>query len=64
MKGLISVIIPVYNIEKYLRRCIDSVLTQSYKDFEVLLIDDGSKDSSGTICGEYAAMDSRFRVIH
>ena len=60
----ISVIIPVYNTEMYLRRCIDSVLTQSYKDFELLLIDDGSKDSSGTICDEYAAMDSRFRVIH
>ena len=60
----ISVIIPVYNAEKYLRSCIDSVLAQTYKDFELLLIDDGSKDSSGTICDEYAAMDSRFRVIH
>ena len=60
----ISVIIPVYNTEMYLRRCIDSVLTQSYKDFELLLIDDGSKDSSGTICDEYAAQDARVRVFH
>ena len=64
MKGLISVIIPVYNIEKYLRRCIDSVLAQTYQDFELLLIDDGSKDSSGAICDEYAARDSRVKVFH
>ena len=64
MKGLISVIIPVYNTEKYLRRCIDSVLAQTYQDFELLLIDDGSKDSSGTICDEYAAKDARVRVFH
>ena len=60
----ISVIIPVYNIEKYLRRCIDSVLAQTYQDFELLLIDDGSKDSSGAICDEYAARDSRVKVFH
>ena len=60
----ISVIIPVYNTEKYLRRCIDSVLAQSYQDFELLLIDDGSKDSSGAICDEYAAKDARVRVFH
>ena len=60
----ISVIVPVYNTEKYLRRCIDSVLAQTYQDFELLLIDDGSKDSSGAICDEYAAMDLRFHVIH
>lgn len=60
----ISVIIPVYNTEKYLRRCIDSVLAQTYKDFELLLIDDGSKDSSGTICDEYAAKDARVKVFH
>ena len=60
----ISVIVPVYNTEMYLRRCIDSVLTQSYKDFELLLIDDGSKDSSGAICDEYAARDSRVKVFH
>ena len=60
----ISVIIPVYNTEKYLHRCIDSVLAQTYQDFELLLIDDGSKDSSGTICDEYAAKDARVRVFH
>ena len=61
---MISVIIPVYNTEQYLRRCIDSVLAQTYKDFELLLIDDGSKDSSGAICDEYAAQDTRVRVFH
>ena len=60
----ISVIIPVYNAEKYLYRCIDSVLAQTYQDFELLLIDDGSKDSSGVICDEYAAKDARVRVFH
>ena len=60
----ISVIVPVYNTEKYLRRCIDSVLAQTYTDFELLLIDDGSKDSSGAICDEYAAQDTRMRVFH
>lgn len=60
----ISVIVPVYNVEKYLRQCIDSVLLQSYVDFELLLINDGSKDSSGKICDEYAARDSRVRVLH
>lgn len=64
MKCQISIIVPVYNTEKYLRRCIDSVLAQTYKDFELLLIDDGSKDSSGVICDEYAAKDARLRVFH
>ena len=60
----ISVIVPVYNTEKYLRRCIDSVLAQTYADFELLLIDDGSKDKSGEICDEYAQKDARVRVFH
>ena len=64
MKCQISIIVPIYNTEQYLHRCIDSVLAQSYKDFELLLIDDGSKDSSGTICDEYAEKDSRVRVFH
>ena len=60
----ISIIVPVYNVEQYLPRCIDSILNQSFADFELLLIDDGSKDKSGTICDEYAAKDSRIRVYH
>ena len=60
----ISVIVPVYNAEKYLRRCIDSILAQTFTDFELLLIDDGSTDSSGKICDEYAKKDRRIRVFH
>lgn len=61
---LISVIVPVYNVEKYLRRCIDSILAQTFTDFELLLIDDGSKDNSGKICDEYAERDNRIKVFH
>lgn len=60
----ISVIVPVYNTEKYLRRCIDSILAQTFTDFELLLVDDGSKDNSGTICDEYVEKDPRVRVFH
>ena len=60
----ISVIVPVYNTEKYLRRCVDSILAQTFTDFELLLIDDGSTDGSGAICDEYALKDSRVRVFH
>ena len=60
----ISIIIPVYNVEKYLHRCLDSVKAQSYSNIEVLLIDDGSKDRSGTICDFYEKIDPRFRVFH
>ena len=60
----ITIIVPVYNTEKYLHRCIDSILAQTFTDFELLLVDDGSKDNSGTICDEYAAKDSRVRVFH
>lgn len=59
-----SVIIPVYNVEKYLDRCISSVTKQTYKEFEIILINDGSKDNSGTICDEYAKKDKRIKVIH
>lgn len=60
----ISVIVPVYNTEKWLRHCIDSILAQTFTDFELLLIDDGSTDSSGAICDEYSKIDSRIRVFH
>lgn len=60
----ISVIIPVYNVESYLAECIESVLCQTYKDYEIILVDDGSTDSSGEICDRYASQDSRIRVIH
>lgn len=60
----ISIIVPVYNVEQYLPRCIDSILNQSFVDFELLLIDDGSKDKSGAICDEYADKDDRIRVFH
>lgn len=61
---LVSVIIPVYNSASYLRRCIDSILGQSYRDIEVILVDDGSTDSSGEICDSYSRKDSRVRAIH
>ncbi len=60
----ISVIVPVYNSEQHLPRCIDSILGQTFTDFELLLIDDGSKDNSDRICDEYAVKDSRVRVFH
>lgn len=64
MNPKISVIVPVYKAEKYLHRCVDSILAQTFTDFEVLLIDDGSPDRSGEICDEYAQKDSRVRVFH
>jgi glycosyltransferase involved in cell wall biosynthesis len=60
----ISVIVPVYNVEQYLCKCLDSILNQTFTDFELLLIDDGSPDKSGQICDEYAQKDSRIRVFH
>lgn len=60
----VSVIVPVYNVEKYLRKCVDSILNQSYKNLEIILVDDGSKDSSSDICDEYKAKDDRVIVIH
>lgn len=60
----VSVIVPVYKAEKYLRRCVDSLLAQTFIDFEVIIVDDGSPDSSGEICDEYARKDDRVKVIH
>lgn len=60
----VSIIIPVYKAESYLHRCIDSILAQTFADWELLLIDDGSPDRSGDICDEYAVKDKRIRVYH
>lgn len=61
---MISIIVPVYNAEKTLRQCLDSILSQEYKDFELLLVDDGSKDKSPAICDEYAEKDNHIKVLH
>lgn len=61
---MISVIVPIYNVEKYLHRCVDSILAQTFSDFELILVDDGSPDNCGKICDEYAEKDSRIHVIH
>lgn len=61
---LISVIVPVYNVEKYLERCVNSIINQTYQNLEIILVDDGSPDNCGAICDEYAKKDSRIKVIH
>lgn len=61
---LFSVIVPVYNVEKYLNECVDSILSQTFTDFELILVNDGSKDNSGAICDAYAQKDTRVKVIH
>ena len=63
-KPLVSIIIPVYNVELYLSKCIDRILAQSFTDWECILVDDGSKDKSGSICDNYALKDNRIKVIH
>lgn len=60
----ISIIIPVYNVEKWLQRCFDSLREQTFVDYDVWMVDDGSKDSSGKLCDEFAKKDHRFNVIH
>lgn len=67
MKGIdrmISVIVPVYNVESYLRECLDSIVNQTYTDLEIILVDDGSTDGSGAVCDEYAKLDKRIKVFH
>lgn len=59
-----SVVVPIYNVEKYLNKCVESILNQTYKDFELILVDDGSPDHCPEICDEYAERDARVRVIH
>ena len=64
MDEKISVIVPVYNVEQYLDRCVDSIINQTYKNLEIILINDGSTDNSGQLCDELAKKDDRIRVIH
>lgn len=64
MDPKLSIIVPIYNVEKYLPRCIDSILAQTYTDFELILVDDGSSDNCPQICDEYALKDQRIIVIH
>lgn len=61
---LVSLIVPVYNVEPYLRRCLSSIISQTYKNLEIIIVDDGSTDNSGLICDEYALSDKRIKVIH
>ncbi len=63
-KLLFSIIVPVYNIEKYINKCLDSLITQTYKNIEIILVDDGSTDECGKICDEYVTKDNRIKVIH
>ena len=60
----ISIIVPIYNVEKYLDKCIKSIQIQTFSDIEIILVDDGSTDKSGSICDSYAAVDKRIHVIH
>ena len=64
MEDLISVIIPVYKVELYLERCLKSIINQTYKNIEILLVDDGSPDQCGEICDKYAENDRRIKVYH
>lgn len=63
-KGLVSIVLPIYNVEKYLNRCMESVVNQTYSNIEIIMVDDGSTDSSGKICEEWKMQDNRIRVVH
>ena len=60
----VSIIVPIYNVERYLEACIESILSQTYENFELILVDDGSPDQCGIMCDKYAVQDSRIKVIH
>ena len=64
MDKLISIVVPVYNTEKYLKKCVNSIINQTYKNLEIILVDDGSTDNSAKICDELAIIDDRIKVIH
>ncbi len=64
MDSLISVIVPIYNVEKYLQKCVDSIINQTYKNLEIILVDDGSPDNCPKMCDDYAEKDSRIKVVH
>lgn len=61
---LVSVIVPVYNVENYIEKCLESIVNQTYKNLQIILVDDGSTDKSGEICDKYVKMDERVEVIH
>ena len=64
MRCLISIIVPVYNVEQYLPKCVDSLLAQTYENIQIILVDDGSTDASGKICDEYQAKSEKIMVLH
>ena len=64
MRNMVSIVVPVYNVEKYIKRCIESILNQTYKNIQLILIDDGSTDASGEVCDQFAKIDGRIKVIH
>lgn len=64
MNNKLSVVVPVYRVEKFLNKCVDSIIAQTYENLEIILVDDGSPDNCPSICDEYARKDERVRVIH
>ena len=64
MNELISIVVPVYNVRQYIEKCIDSIINQTYKNLEIILVDDGSTDGSGELCDELKKLDSRIKVYH